>query len=761
MKKQMITIIIFLITIFQPIIGIYTHAEETQETSKKEEIEESEEAEEIDETDETVSEDTESLPDDGYIKATDLDIANYQKEMQVGEKQLLTVTVLPLDATDQTIKYNSSNKDIAEINELGRITAIKVGTTEITIEAADGVKKQFTIKVVRPKSTFVPVEELDLGDYQEEMRAEESQMLAVTVLPVNATDSEVEYSSSNPKVAQINGLGRITALSAGETVIRVRAGRRDNYFTLKVLPEIKVSEIDLGDYRSEMKIGETQMLMPAVFPQNITNPKYTFESSNTKVASINALGRIRTHSEGQTVLTITCEGVKKQFTLTVKKKEEIKVEKIDLGDYQKTMKIGDSQMIMPSVLPTEASGKTFEYKSMDEEVATINGFGRINALSLGETKIIATVDGIRESFVLKVEEREDNSVTDIEIGEYEEEMEVDSTQNISANVVPANAENSKIEYISSNENVATISSNGEIKALEKGSTSITIKAGDVTKQIKINVVVETTKIDTNKTFLVLREGEKFQLECKVFPKEANQKLEYTSTNSFVIDVDNSGLITALDAGEAAVIVTNGYMQRVVNVIANTKRSIVEEEFAIPSSSADIEDGYKEKFDDETIVIDSKNAPVISSDLLKHLYDTKSQITIEGNEYKIKLDGNDVVNFKNELLTDIDYTKEDEGISIYINEGKNLPGEISILLNDDKFQNAKYLYLFNEAKNQYELLNNLLDQGIIETNVAGKYLLTEKKLNTLGINISFIILAFISIISVIAVYIFTKKKYWFW
>jgi uncharacterized protein YjdB len=109
-------------------------------------------------------------PADTYVKVTGLDVADYQKEMEVGDKQLLMVTVLPLEAIDRKVYYSSSKEEVATVNELGRITALKPGSAKITIQAADGVREQLTIKVNKAKSSYVSVQELDLGEYNEEMR---------------------------------------------------------------------------------------------------------------------------------------------------------------------------------------------------------------------------------------------------------------------------------------------------------------------------------------------------------------------------------------------------------------------------------------------------------------------------------------------------------------------------------------------------------------------------------------------------------------
>ena len=57
--------------------------------------------------------------------------------------------------------------------------------------------------------------------------------------------------------------------------------------------------------------------MPAVLPPDAVNPGFKYVSKNTEVATVNSLGRIRTHKVGTSVIIIEAGGVMKQFTLTV------------------------------------------------------------------------------------------------------------------------------------------------------------------------------------------------------------------------------------------------------------------------------------------------------------------------------------------------------------------------------------------------------------------------------------------------------------
>ena len=527
-----------------------------------------------------------------------------------------------------------------------------------------------------------------------------------------------------------------------------------------------MNDIDLGDYQKEMEVGETQVMMPAVLPTDAVNPGFIYKSGDTKVATINGLGRIRAISSGTSIITVESDGIKRLFTLKVNPKKEIKVIEMDLGEYRKKMKVGEKQLLSPSVLPSEASGREITYESDNKNIATVSAFGRIMALSIGESKITVSVDGISKSFDLKVEENDEYEVEDIDIGKYEDEMETEKSQKLSVTVIPSNAKDSTVKYFSSNPKIASIDSSGEIKALAKGSTVITIKAGEVTKEVKISVVVKTEKIEINKSYLVLKEGNQFQLECKALPNEASQKINYKSTNSLAVKVDNKGLITALEAGQATIIASNGFNQSAVTVIVNGERLILDEA-VMPAASYNNSSNDDEfllnllKGSDGTITCSSDELFLISRQVLKQLYTLKSTLIVEGEKYKIELDGKDIVNYENELLSEIAYEENKTGIQLLVNDNQNLPGNISISFEDDKIINSKYLYLYNESKKKYELLNDSLENGTVKIDIAGKYLLTEKRLNSLSVNIILIISACFCLLATAVAYIITKKKHWFW
>ena len=219
----------------------------------------------------------------------------------------------------------------------------------------------------------VAVQEIDLGDYQSQMTVGERQLLSITVLPVDATNQEVIYSSSNTKVAKVNSMGRITALKDGVTEIVVSCGGISEKFVLTVVDvQIIVRDLDLGDYPSELEVGTSQLLSITVIPENAFGQKITYTSSDTGIATVNELGRITGIKEGTVTITVNCGNVKKDFQLKVvkAKSDEIPVTDIEIADHEDELEVDKTLTLSVTVLPSDATNNTVTYKSSDEKVAT-------------------------------------------------------------------------------------------------------------------------------------------------------------------------------------------------------------------------------------------------------------------------------------------------------------------------------------------------------------------------------------------------------
>ena len=138
---------------------------------------------------------------------------------EVGETTQLSVTVEPEEATIQEVSWTSSNPKVATVDETGKVKAVASGTTTITATSKDrdeNVSAEVTIKV------SIPVASVEINKTEATLtKAAETLKLTATVLPKEAENKEVTWTSSNPKVATVDAAGKVTAIANGTTTITV------------------------------------------------------------------------------------------------------------------------------------------------------------------------------------------------------------------------------------------------------------------------------------------------------------------------------------------------------------------------------------------------------------------------------------------------------------------------------------------------------------------------------------------------------------
>ena len=147
----------------------------------------------------------------------------------LGETKTLTKTIEPDNATDTSVRWTSSDTGVATVTQSGVVKAMANGTAVITCKAKDGSEKtgQCTITVDIPESsesTDVKVNSITVSPASVTLTSSgETKNLAATIEPSNATDTSVNWTSSNIGVATVTQSGVVTAVSNGTAVITCEA----------------------------------------------------------------------------------------------------------------------------------------------------------------------------------------------------------------------------------------------------------------------------------------------------------------------------------------------------------------------------------------------------------------------------------------------------------------------------------------------------------------------------------------------------------
>lgn len=223
--------------------------------------------------------------------------------------------------------------------------------------------------------------------------------IEVSLTPETANQTLV-FSSSNPSVATVDNQGVITGVSNGQAVITVKSEiyNLENQLNITVIPataNITRLTVERDPYPTTgLPVGESVQVTATIEPENATNKNVIWTSSNPSVASVNENGLVTGISDGETIITATCEeneNIKASLTITVN--SNIYISRLSLSSVI-GIKVGTSSQITATIQPENATNKTLEWTSSNEEIATVDQEGNVTGISVGNVTITAkTTDG--------------------------------------------------------------------------------------------------------------------------------------------------------------------------------------------------------------------------------------------------------------------------------------------------------------------------------------------------------------------------------
>ncbi len=149
------------------------------------------------------------------IKATDITLRSNSVTLKPGDTYSLTPVILPEDTTNQILTYTSSDSEIATVSSTGKITAVDIGSTIITVKTNDGSNVKKTCKVTVANSvTGITLDKTDAT-----VGINKKLTLKATIAPSIAEDKRITWKSSNPSIAAVSSAGVITGKKAGTVTI--------------------------------------------------------------------------------------------------------------------------------------------------------------------------------------------------------------------------------------------------------------------------------------------------------------------------------------------------------------------------------------------------------------------------------------------------------------------------------------------------------------------------------------------------------------
>lgn len=425
-------------------------------------------------------------------------------------------------------------------------------------------KETLELKKAAAKASLDNVTAAPAGDTKAELFIGSTQDITVTYpddLEEKAKAANMEvvtsFTSSDAKVASVDGNGKITAVAAGEAEITTTvalSSKISKSFTTKVLvKEVAVDSVTLSKNVLTLNIGDEETLTATVLPDNATNKEVTWISDKPNVASVEN-GKVTAISAGDATITATAGGKTATCKVTVTvpstppdKPVAVPVSGVTLNPNQTavTLALGKKATFTAVVAPADATDKKVTWATSNPGVAAITGpdsTGKITvtAKKAGTAKITATAGGKTATCTVTVVSINKTKLT---LGKGETfSLKVSGAKNVS--------------WTSSNSKAVKVK-NGKITAVKTGKKAVTItaKVNGVSLTCKVTVKNAPKKISLNAKSKSLKKGKTFKIKVK-FPKNtASNKLTYKSSNRKVAKVDATGKVTAVKKGKATITVT--------------------------------------------------------------------------------------------------------------------------------------------------------------------------------------------------------------
>lgn len=460
-----------------------------------------------------------------------------------GKTYTLKATLKPTDATDKTVTWKSSNTAVATVSSKGVVTAVSKGTATITATTENGLKKTCKVTV---KQT---VKGVDLDMNAATVYAGEKFTLTASVLPSNANNKAVTWSSDNTAIAKVSSKGVVTGVKAGVTTITVTTDDGSFKASCEVTVLQHVTSISFEKNALSMRKGDEADLVVNVYPSNATDKTYTFESSDPETVFVTATGHIIAKLGGEAVITVKSNENNKTASCRITVIEPVTA--VALDKEENTVFVGESFTLGVIVSPTDANNKTVMWTSSDPAVATVSSTGVVTAMKSGTAVITVTTNdgGYADTCTVTCLQKP----LSVELSDTAVTVNRGDTYTLTATVLPEDSYNKEITWESDNENIATVE-NGVITGINPGKAIITVRTveGDKAASCEVTIHEPVQKIELDKTEITLNKGLTQELKPTIYPSNAsNQNVTWRSSDASVASVTN-GIVTAESRGTAYV-----------------------------------------------------------------------------------------------------------------------------------------------------------------------------------------------------------------
>lgn len=290
------------------------------------------------------------------IPVTKITLGSTSETLTVGDDTTLIATVTPDDAFDASVQWSTNNANVATVTD-GTVTAVAAGTAEITVTAKDGSGAKATCRItVLAKATQDsdqkgdkdPNKDPKQNDSDDDMDNDEPVDVAkititgitrkvapgkrialkANVFPANADNQDVTWSirTADKKYATVNSKGVVSVKKSakGRKIVVMATSDEDDsiqaVYKITVMKQA-VKKVKLIAKTKKIKVKKSTTIKAVLSPSKGISKEVSWTSSNPKIATVNAKGKVTGIRKGKVKITATAKdgsGRKAKITIQVK-----------------------------------------------------------------------------------------------------------------------------------------------------------------------------------------------------------------------------------------------------------------------------------------------------------------------------------------------------------------------------------------------------------------------------------------------------------
>ncbi|MCR5215852.1 MAG: Ig-like domain-containing protein [Lachnospiraceae bacterium] len=504
----------------------------------------------------------------------------------------LYATISPSDADIKEVTWSSSDTSLATVGEDGMVTCLEAGTVTISATSKDNGDVDSCLVTITEAVTGIS---LSTGDSQTLFVG--SQFTIVPdVQPIDAVNKKVTFTSSNEEIATVDSNGVVTAVKGGECDIIVTTEERSLTALCHITVIEYLSTITLDKTFSYVHKGGYIDLIPTTTTDTATDKSITWKTGNSAVAVVDENGRVTGTGLGKTTITaLAADGGGASAVCEIQVINPITA--LSLAPTTLNMIQDDTYIVSASITPSDATVKSLDWTTTNSAVATVDNDGEITAVGGGKCRIIATTkDDTNLSAYVTVYVTAKTNATAITLNSTAITIDIGEVRKLNAITTPSKI-TEELGWYSSDTGLVTVDNNGNVTGIAEGTATVVCYGKNSNVQGTCQVTVRSKYVNANSmrlnsTEISMLTGKVRALTLRTTPYNANEPVDWYSSDTSIVTVDGTGKITTVGPGTATV--------TVIGQQSGVSTSVIVHSLAISKSSL-----YMQQYDPFQLYVDGR------------------------------------------------------------------------------------------------------------------------------------------------------------